>query len=177
MTNSMLDNGMLIVWYIETLIVWTEGPQVDLALSFQEADGCEYIWYVLLRDRLECIVSTLFSLGNGYKKSMKTASNFHLPSVSVIFRHNILSITPSFTIFICVSLPQLPIQTMRIHHLLGNLMNLMFCLLLSYRIYHRSQISYQMQRQYKKRIDWHHLLSRRCVLDTNTDRHQADCYW
>ncbi|CDS11906.1 hypothetical protein LRAMOSA04102 [Lichtheimia ramosa] len=28
----------------ETLIVWTEGPQVDLALSFQEADGCEYIW-------------------------------------------------------------------------------------------------------------------------------------
>ncbi|KAJ8662157.1 hypothetical protein O0I10_001850 [Lichtheimia ornata] len=28
----------------ETLIVWTEGAHVDLALSFQEADGCEHIW-------------------------------------------------------------------------------------------------------------------------------------
>lgn len=32
----------------ETLIVWTE-PQtgIDMALSFQEADGCAQIWYVL----------------------------------------------------------------------------------------------------------------------------------
>lgn len=31
----------------ETLIVWTE-PQtmIDMALSFQEADGCAHIWFV-----------------------------------------------------------------------------------------------------------------------------------
>lgn len=34
---------------IETLIVWTE-PQtmIDMALSFQEADGCAQIWFVVL---------------------------------------------------------------------------------------------------------------------------------
>ena len=35
----------------ETLIVWTE-PQsgLDMALSFQEADGCAMIWYVTCTD-------------------------------------------------------------------------------------------------------------------------------
>lgn len=32
----------------DTLIVWTEpGTNIDMALSFQEADGCAYIWCVL----------------------------------------------------------------------------------------------------------------------------------
>jgi hypothetical protein len=30
---------------LETLIVWTEDNDVDLALSFQEADGCAALWY------------------------------------------------------------------------------------------------------------------------------------
>lgn len=30
----------------DTLIVWTEPSGVDMALSFQEADGCSQIWYV-----------------------------------------------------------------------------------------------------------------------------------
>ncbi|KAI9319885.1 component of IIS longevity pathway SMK-1-domain-containing protein [Dichotomocladium elegans] len=29
----------------ETLIVWTEGNNTDLALSFEEPGGCEHIWY------------------------------------------------------------------------------------------------------------------------------------
>lgn len=33
---------------VDTLIVWTEpGTNIDMALSFQEADGCAYIWCVL----------------------------------------------------------------------------------------------------------------------------------
>lgn len=43
-----LDKGALALTETETLIVWTE-PQtgVDMALSFQEADGCAQIWYDL----------------------------------------------------------------------------------------------------------------------------------
>lgn len=42
-------------WYYEnadlttqtdTLIVWTESNGTDMALSFQEADGCAVIWFV-----------------------------------------------------------------------------------------------------------------------------------
>lgn len=29
---------------LETLIVWSEDEGVDLALSFQEAEGCGEIW-------------------------------------------------------------------------------------------------------------------------------------
>lgn len=29
---------------IDTLIVWTETNGTDMALSFQEADGCAVIW-------------------------------------------------------------------------------------------------------------------------------------
>ena len=29
---------------IETLIVWTESNGTDMALSFQEAEGCAAIW-------------------------------------------------------------------------------------------------------------------------------------
>ena len=32
---------------IETLIVWTESNSTDMALSFQEAEGCAAIWSVL----------------------------------------------------------------------------------------------------------------------------------
>ena len=32
---------------IDTLIVWTEANGTDMALSFQEADGCAAIWYVV----------------------------------------------------------------------------------------------------------------------------------
>lgn len=30
----------------DTLIVWTEPNGIDMALSFQEAEGCGAIWYV-----------------------------------------------------------------------------------------------------------------------------------
>lgn len=30
---------------VETLIVWTEQNGTDMALSFQEAEGCGVIWY------------------------------------------------------------------------------------------------------------------------------------
>lgn len=30
----------------DTLIVWTESNGVDMALSFQEAEGCASIWYI-----------------------------------------------------------------------------------------------------------------------------------
>lgn len=30
----------------ETLIVWTESTGTDMALSFQESEGCASIWYV-----------------------------------------------------------------------------------------------------------------------------------
>lgn len=33
---------------IDTLIVWTELSGTDMALSFQEADGCSAIWWVRL---------------------------------------------------------------------------------------------------------------------------------
>ena len=32
---------------IDTLIVWTESNGTDMALSFQEAEGCAAIWFVL----------------------------------------------------------------------------------------------------------------------------------
>ena len=32
---------------VETLIVWTESNGTDMALSFQEAEGCAAIWWVL----------------------------------------------------------------------------------------------------------------------------------
>lgn len=32
----------------DTLIVWTETNGTDMALSFQEADGCTAIWLVLI---------------------------------------------------------------------------------------------------------------------------------
>lgn len=31
----------------DTLIVWTETSGIDMALSFQEAEGCGTIWLVL----------------------------------------------------------------------------------------------------------------------------------
>lgn len=31
----------------DTLIVWTETSGIDMALSFQEAEGCATIWLVL----------------------------------------------------------------------------------------------------------------------------------
>jgi protein phosphatase 4 regulatory subunit 3 len=30
----------------DTLIVWTESNGTDMALSFQEAEGCAVIWYI-----------------------------------------------------------------------------------------------------------------------------------
>ncbi|KAJ2959258.1 hypothetical protein NQZ79_g5223 [Umbelopsis isabellina] len=41
---------------LETLIVWTEDNDVDLALSFQEADGCAALWY-----RHHCDFMSLFT--------------------------------------------------------------------------------------------------------------------
>lgn len=33
--------------HTETLIVWTEPQGTDMALSFQEPEGCAAIWYSL----------------------------------------------------------------------------------------------------------------------------------
>lgn len=33
--------------HADTLIVWTETSGIDMALSFQEAEGCATIWLVL----------------------------------------------------------------------------------------------------------------------------------
>ena len=37
---------------VDTLIVWTETSGIDMALSFQEAEGCATIWSVLANLRL-----------------------------------------------------------------------------------------------------------------------------
>lgn len=37
-------SGILVDNRADTLIVWTESNGVDMALSFQEADGCGAIW-------------------------------------------------------------------------------------------------------------------------------------
>jgi hypothetical protein len=43
--SSLHDYRFLVHLYnIETLIVWSEDEGVDLALSFQEAEGCGEIW-------------------------------------------------------------------------------------------------------------------------------------
>ena len=34
--------------HLETLIVWTDPSGVDMALSFQESEGCGSVWYVYL---------------------------------------------------------------------------------------------------------------------------------
>ncbi len=34
-----------LVCNLDTLIVWTESNGIDMALSFQEAEGCAAIWY------------------------------------------------------------------------------------------------------------------------------------
>ena len=37
--------ALVLILYVETLIVWTEPTtQLDIALSFQDSDGCEDIW-------------------------------------------------------------------------------------------------------------------------------------
>lgn len=33
---------------LDTLIVWTDLSGTDMALSFQEAEGCASIWYIAL---------------------------------------------------------------------------------------------------------------------------------
>lgn len=43
----------MIFFLQETLIVWSEADQYDLALSFQEKDGCDEIWEKI------CTVSVL----------------------------------------------------------------------------------------------------------------------
>jgi len=36
---------MLTASFLDTLIVWTDQNVTDMALSFQEAEGCAAIWY------------------------------------------------------------------------------------------------------------------------------------
>jgi hypothetical protein len=61
-TRSNKVNGSQ--WYYEnadlttqtdTLIVWTESNGTDMALSFQEADGCAVIWFVNIKTLYLCI--------------------------------------------------------------------------------------------------------------------------
>lgn len=42
------SHGRVLIKAADTLIVWTE-PQtgIDMALSFQEAEGCATIWFVM----------------------------------------------------------------------------------------------------------------------------------
>lgn len=42
-----MSHTQLLMPQAETLIVWTEpSTGIDMALSFQEADGCAQIWFV-----------------------------------------------------------------------------------------------------------------------------------
>jgi hypothetical protein len=42
-----MSHMQLLMPQAETLIVWTEpSTGIDMALSFQEADGCAQIWFV-----------------------------------------------------------------------------------------------------------------------------------
>lgn len=43
-----IGDNALILLRTETLIVWTEPSGTDMALSFQEAEGCAVIWFVIL---------------------------------------------------------------------------------------------------------------------------------
>lgn len=36
--------GLIFLFFSDTLIVWTEDDNRDLALSFQDPAGCEEIW-------------------------------------------------------------------------------------------------------------------------------------
>ena len=46
----------------DTLIVWTETSGIDMALSFQEAEGCATIWLVLANLK-HCVYSRLVKEG------------------------------------------------------------------------------------------------------------------
>lgn len=46
----------------DTLIVWTETSGIDMALSFQEAEGCATIWLVLANIQ-HCVQSGLVKEG------------------------------------------------------------------------------------------------------------------
>ena len=46
----------------DTLIVWTETSGIDMALSFQEAEGCATIWLVLANLKY-CVHSWLVEEG------------------------------------------------------------------------------------------------------------------
>ena len=46
----------------DTLIVWTETSGIDMALSFQEAEGCATIWLVLANPKY-CVYSWLVNEG------------------------------------------------------------------------------------------------------------------
>lgn len=41
------STGELALMVVDTLIVWTDQNVTDMALSFQEAEGCAAIWYVV----------------------------------------------------------------------------------------------------------------------------------
>lgn len=59
----MHDNAYSDVVPPDTLIVWTETNGTDMALSFQEADGCAAIWFALMRQCYRLFL-TGFVLGN-----------------------------------------------------------------------------------------------------------------
>src|SRR5205809_2214687 len=46
LVQSMRCTDGLLIMDSETLIVWTEQNGTDMALSFQEAEGCAVIWFV-----------------------------------------------------------------------------------------------------------------------------------
>lgn len=43
---SLVNRDRMLNIIIDTLIVWTESNVTDMALSFQEPEGCAAIWYV-----------------------------------------------------------------------------------------------------------------------------------
>ena len=45
--NDDISPRMIAEICLETLIVWTESNGTDMALSFQEAEGCAAIWWVI----------------------------------------------------------------------------------------------------------------------------------
>lgn len=75
------------MFLLETLIVWTEpSNQVDMALSFQEAEGCALIWYVYSTDHARVLTRFAGLIANLYAgNSSMVCSNSIPPPMPKVF--------------------------------------------------------------------------------------------
>jgi protein phosphatase 4 regulatory subunit 3 len=47
-SDSLFSRSLLNVYFLDTLIVWTEPDGVDYALSFQDPEGCSEVWNFII---------------------------------------------------------------------------------------------------------------------------------